>query len=224
MTDMKDRELIDIAGDVVTDALSLFGIPAATLKRAVRAFVDRRIQNASDVLLEEMRQGHVDTLRVASEDDAIAIIHRYLLAARDGAAKRNLRLLAKVMVGLAQRDRLHVDEFAKHADLCARLSRDQIFVMGRLVPYFRGLDRHPSKLAAIIENIQAKFLAEMVPAHFPTEDHLRVVMVQLYGLGLAKGLSWKESWMERPSPLMDEITELANFQDLLRREGEPLAP
>jgi hypothetical protein len=30
--------------------------------------------------------------------------------------------------------------------------------------------------------------------------------------------------MERPSPLMDEITELADFQDLLRREGEPLAP
>jgi hypothetical protein len=220
---MKDRELIDIAGDVVTDALSLFGIPAATLKRAVRAFVDRRMQIASDVLLEEMRQGRVDSLRVANEDDAIAIIHRYLLAARDGAAKRNLRLLAKVMVGLAQRDQLYAEEFNKHADLFARLTRDQIFVIGRLAPHFRGKGRDSEILAKILRDTHDQFVAEMVPAHFATKNHLRVVVWQLNGLGLAQGLPWEETMLQ-PSPLMDEIIDLVNFESLLVQENEGQRP
>jgi hypothetical protein len=219
MTEMKDRELIDIAGDVVTDALSLFGIPAATLKRAVRAFVDRRMQVASDVLLEEMRQGRVDSLHVANEDDAIAIIHRYLLAARDGAGKRNLRLLAKVTVGLAQRDQLYADEFNKYADICARLTRDQIFVIGRAATHFRGQDRDPHTLATITARIHDRFVAEMVPTHFPTLDHLRVVIWQLNGLGLAQGVPWEET-MFQPSALTEEIVHLADFEDLLREDGD----
>jgi hypothetical protein len=214
---MKDRELIDIASDVVADAFSLFGIPAATLKRAVRAFFDRRMRIASDVLLEEMHQGRIDSLHVANEDDVIAVIHRYLLAARDGAAKRNLRLLAKVMVGLAQRDKLYTDEFNRLADLCARLTRDQFFVIGRVARLFRGLGRESGVLGAVQREVQDRFVAEMVPLHFATKDHLRVVVWQLNGLGLAQGVPWEET-MFQPSPLMDELIHLADFDDLLRQE------
>jgi hypothetical protein len=164
-----------------------------------------------------MRSGGISSFEAAQEDEKIAILYRYFIAARDGAAHRNLRLLARVMVGLAMRDALYTDTFNRYADICARLTRDQIFVIGRLAPHFKGRDSEA--FAKIQNDVYDKFIAEMVPAHFATLDHLRVVIWQLNGLGLAQGVPWEET-MFQPSTFLEEIVHLADFDDLIRREAQ----
>ena len=218
---MAEGGLAALALSLVADALTLahHGVPLSTLGSAIRSHIARKSAESRDVLIEEMRHGRVDALHVASEDEAAAVIYRYILAARDGAAHRNLRLLAKVMVGLAQRDRLFADEFNKYADLCSRHTRDQIFVIGRVARHYRDLGRDPDTFAKAMASSAEAFVADMVPAHFASKEHLRVVMLQLNGMGLAQGLSWDETWIQL-SPLMDAVVELADFDDLHRKEAD----
>ena len=106
-----EKKLQEVSTNVFSDILGLFGVPTGTAAMLFREFMGRRADEARDILVQELRRGNVDTLEVASEDEAFSIIYRYSLAMRDGAARRNLRLLARVMVGLAQRDQLFSDEF-----------------------------------------------------------------------------------------------------------------
>lgn len=125
------RTLIELSASVTSDVLALVGLPTSTLSEAFKQFLSHKIEDAQDILLKQMRAGEMSEHRAASQDDAIAILYRYGLTARDGAARRNLRLLAKAVVGLASRDRLNSDEFNKYANVLARLTKDQIFVLGR---------------------------------------------------------------------------------------------
>ena len=208
-------EIIHLVSDVAADFL--LGIPATVLSAAFRRYREGQITTARDVLLDQMRAGSISSFEAAQEDEKIEILYRYFIAARDGAARRNLRLLARVMVGLAMRDALYTDTFNRYADICARLTRDQIFVIGRLAPHFKGRER--DAFAKIQTDIYNKFIVEMVPAHFATPDHLRVVIWQLNGLGLAQGVPWEET-MFQPSTLLEEIVHLADFDDLIRREAQ----
>jgi hypothetical protein len=60
------------------------------------------------------------------------VVVRYLRAAREGAARLNLRLLAKAIAGKLQSGRLVADEFLQYAEALASLSRDEIIVIGTM--------------------------------------------------------------------------------------------
>jgi hypothetical protein len=99
--------------------------------------MQRRLEEARDVLFDELKHGRIDPLNVAQEDGAVAIIYRYMLAVRDCSARRNLRLLARVIAGLGQRDRLFADDFNKYAEALSRLTRDELLVLGTLYRHKR---------------------------------------------------------------------------------------
>jgi hypothetical protein len=95
-------------------------------------------EQARDILFEELRKANVSDAQAASEDDAIAVVIRYLRAAREGAARLNLRLLAKAIAGKVQSSRLIADEFLQYAEALASLSRDEIIVIGTMYRYWRA--------------------------------------------------------------------------------------
>ena len=213
------KSLVDLSGSVFSDALSLWGIPASTAVSALHRYVARRAEQARDILIEEVRTGEIDMSRAASEDDAVAVVYRYYLAARDGAARRNLRLLAKAIVGLAQRDRLYSDEFCKHADVLSGLSRDQIFVAGRFyhlrqvqLAETTGSREGPDAWSALKE--------ELVPKAFSTQEHLEAICAQLAGAGLVYFVSVYGGNAYAPSPILIEVAELADFEATLGAEAE----
>jgi hypothetical protein len=67
---------------------------------------------------------------VADQDQALGMIHRYIVAARDGAAHRNMKLMAGVIAGMSCREELRRDDFAKHGEVLSRLTRDEALVAG----------------------------------------------------------------------------------------------
>jgi hypothetical protein len=125
------KSLIKIASDVAADVVSVLGIPSTVLRSLLGSFIQSRMNEAFDILIEELRAGRIDDLHAANEDDTVAVIYRYSLAAREGAARRNLRLLSRAICGLVRRDVLYPDNFNKYADILSRLTRDQILVLGR---------------------------------------------------------------------------------------------
>lgn len=209
-----------LIGAAVNDVLSLFQIPGANLiaeaaRSAVASYLCKRATEAREVLLEEFATANISSIELASEDELGGILFRYFNAIRDNTARLNFRLMAKVMVGLAQRDRLFADEFVQYANLIASLSREEVLVITTL---------HLTRLASGDDPRRADIhwqtaVADMVPKWFPSELYARAVATRAMrsGLMVTPDLAAAENYFTS-SPLMDEIWELADFQDALRKE------
>jgi hypothetical protein len=92
--------LPEIVGALITDRLTAAGLPGASIPvSALKAFLKRRGDEARDILLEELRSGAIVPTQAAANDDAIAAVHRYLMASWQGSARVNLRLMAKAITG-----------------------------------------------------------------------------------------------------------------------------
>lgn len=125
--------LPEIIGAFISDAFELTGSHGGSVAGlAIGRFFRRRAEQARDILFEELSLVNISEAQAASEDDAIAVIVRYLRAAREGAARLNLRLLAKAIAGRLQSGRLVADEFLQYAEALASLSRDEIVLIGTM--------------------------------------------------------------------------------------------
>ena len=172
------------------------------------------------MLLDELRAGNIGELEVAEKNEVVAICHRFLIAARDGTARRNMRLLARAWVGLANRDRLYSDDFNKYADTLARLTRDQILVLGRYHAMWTEEVEQSTDQEEVRARAWIQLNNQLVPTEFPTADHMTSICAQAAGLGLLNVGSAFGGLTYRPSPILFEIIELVDFQDVLRAEGE----
>jgi len=217
---MTKKSLVEITEDVFADVLAMFGLPGASASGLFGGFLRSKVDESLKILLAELRAGEVSSLHVASENETVAVCYRYLLAARDGVARRNLRLLARTMTGLAERDRLFSDEFNKYAGVLESLTRDQILYLGRYYALYQEEIQKTDDEGAARQTAKDRLTGELIPRHFPSEQHLEYLVSQAVGLGLLLTASAWGTLLYRFSPLMDEIAELADFQDVLRQEGE----
>lgn len=216
---MAGKNLVELSANLFVLPLEVLGIPAGAGMGLFSAFIQKKLDQARDILLEEIAVNQLDPLH-AAQDDAIAIIYRYMLAVRDGAARRNLRLLARVVCGLGQRDRLFADEFNKYAEALSRLSRDEILVVGTL-HVFKKCVRKLNPEKHIIANYWPYVLERLVPDEFPTNEHVLGICCSAQRSGLVvNGIDFDSTAYYGASPFMDEVAELVDFQDVLRREGD----
>ena len=129
--------LVDLSKSVASDVLALFGIPTNSASSVFHAFLQSRIDQALEILIDELKAGEVSSMEVADRSEVVAVVYRYLVAARDGGARRNMRLLAKSIVGLLKRDKLYSDEFNRHIGVLQNLTRDQIVYLGRYYAHYQ---------------------------------------------------------------------------------------
>ena len=98
---------------------------------AVQQVQRRRAERARDILLDELSRGE-KTVSVPEVEEAAAVLLRYGRAAQEGAARLNLRLMAKVIAGQVHQQALYADEFLRHADIIAGLRREEVTLLGAL--------------------------------------------------------------------------------------------
>lgn len=202
-------DLVKLSASVFKDiASSVFGIPTSAILELLAGYARRRAKEAEDILLSEIRQG-VDPLVAANEDEAIAVIYRYMLAVKNGAAHRNMRLLARAIAGLARRDKLFSDEFGKYAHCLENLTRDQILVLGRLHYYKQRL-----RDGASSQEVWQPLIKELVPDQFETVEHLMTACVSALPSGLVLNpLDFDSTGYFTTSPLMDELVSFVDFEN-----------
>lgn len=105
---------------IVTTLIKV-GLPAA-----VRQYQAAQAQVAEAALLRAVSKGKTWAI---SDDKAAAAIWRYQRAMMEGAARRNLELLAEALVNFAADPEFVPNDFLRHADALASLSREEVLVV-----------------------------------------------------------------------------------------------
>lgn len=212
-------------GAVVSDLFSACGVPGAStvgmmLSSRAEAVMSRRRDAAREILLEELRKGQTFVDQAASIDEWVAVWLRYSRAAQEGAARLNLRLMAKVIAGQAQTGLLVADEFLAWAEVLASLRREEVVFIAALHAAKLAARRDPAANPADLEGLWGRVSARLVPSFFDNEERMRAVGYAAMRTGLivvppdffALGYFTTSLQMER-------FTFSDFFQDALREEG-----
>jgi hypothetical protein len=96
------------------------------LLEAVARISERQRRYARDILMDELKQGRTLIENVEEVDELAAITLGYIHSAAGGSARLNLRLMAMVIAGLAQRKTLVSSRFLYYASFLSSLSREEI--------------------------------------------------------------------------------------------------
>ena len=213
------KSLIEFTSSILSDLAAAFGIPPGTTASLIREYLNKRAEVGRDILFDQIGKGEISKIYAASEDESIAIIYRYGLAIREGAARRNLKLLALVIVGLARRDCLYADEFNKYAEMLARLSRDEILVIGTLHRHRTKAERNRGRSISTHE-WWPKAVEELVPLQFSSEEHVVAICCSAMRSGLVlTPRDFDSSGEFATSPIMDEVAELVDIEEALKDDG-----
>jgi len=212
-----------LVGAAMSDMLSYFqiggaSVSGAAVQGAIASYLRRRLEENRDVLLEELRQARINQIAFASEDEMGGILFRYFNAFRDNTARFNMRLMAKTMVGQAQRGQLYADPFNRYASALAVLNRDEVMVVAELLRNWR---RHQF----VGENVDERKVMEdvyqnLVPEHFPKREQVGATLASASKSGFLLRVDRAFGFSGFvPSPLLEEVAELVDFQDALRKES-----
>lgn len=103
----------------ISDAASLIGVPTETAKH----FLQRRQKELQEIILQEVRDG--DFSRV-NQDDILSIVYRLLNDINEGVGKNNIRLLARLILGMNNKEQLSSSWFHHFNTILSELSYEQI--------------------------------------------------------------------------------------------------
>ncbi len=184
---------------------------------AIRKLVEHRQQVALDILLEEMATGQINPADVPPKSLA-APVYRYIRAAREGAARLNLRLLARLIAGQASKHDLIADEFLYHADIIASLRREEIVLIATMYRHRQAPDLLCFEPIERVTPARERTIAELVPSVFPTYDAYQATCQAISRTGLlilASGFGGISAYL---SSLADEVIAMTSFEAALEKE------
>lgn len=219
-----DNDLMKTAGSVTSDILSLFGIPTSTIQELWRQHQENVLSASRDVLFDEIEQGN--TYNIAA-DDKISMLHRYTQAAMNGAARLNLRLLAKTINSLAkganENNPLYANEFNRYAAALESLSHEEVNLLAQLYD-IRKRDEDElkvfddSKLRSYA-HYYATLLYSLEYSNTAQIAEVKAMACSLQRTGLLyQTVDSKGAIVYALSPFFDKVIELADFQAALDKE------
>jgi hypothetical protein len=116
-------------------------------------------------------------------DIFFSLVFKYLNAVKQGAARRNLRLLAQMIdSGISKRHELTVDEFCELADTAETLSRDEIALIAALWRSHANGDSPLTEGEGLV--IQKAAVEELVPTIFGSRSEVFATASMLMRTGL----------------------------------------
>ncbi len=114
----------------ISDAASLIGVPTEMAKH----FLQRRQKELQEIILQEVRDG--DFLRV-NQDDILSIVYRLLNDINEGVGKNNIRLLARLILGMNNKEQLSSSRFHHFNTILSELSYEQIQFLAEIVKAYK---------------------------------------------------------------------------------------
>ena len=119
--------MTNIVGGILGDCLGIKGVPTGTVSSAIGKLMGKRHALLREIIRCEIRQGNFERV---DEDELISICFRLIRDAEEGVAKNNLRLMARVINGMAEKKNLKASSFLNYASILANLTEDEIIVLG----------------------------------------------------------------------------------------------
>ncbi len=168
----------------------------------------QRAEQARDILLDELRRGE-QTLSAPEVDETVAVLLRYGRAAQEGAARLNLRLMAKIIAGQAQQHVLYANEFLRHADVIAGLRREEVILLGALqrhwdAPAVQALANDHDRM----NEAKRLMLAELIPVPFMDIAELAATEDAIVRTGFLAGTETFGGTIYKPTRTFQRICAL----------------
>lgn len=209
-------------GNVVADIMGAFMIlGGSTVSAAIQHVFKKRLDTAREILLEEIKDGNKDMGDAAELEEIAAIIYRYGRAAQEGAARANLRLLAKVIAGQMQVSSLNANDFLYYADILSSLKAQEIQLLGIMVREGKTtsysakdiLKQHFIYEETIEEIFQSLLRTGLVvfSQEITVEDQDDHKSTERYKSALHTGY-------QLTALMQDDVCKWVNFADLLEKE------
>ena len=218
------NKALSIVSTITQEIMAVNQIPGgAAVGHVFSAFQKRRETQARDILMKRIAEAEIDIAEAAEKDEMIGVIYAYMQAASKGAARANLDLLSQAIAGEMKRDQIYPDKFLKYVNILSTLTRDEIFIIGAYVRCRRAVlkeaeGKNEVFLRGIYQNTWNRFVAELVPKSFETDEHVKVILGGLVRTGLVKAASTTIDEIGVPSftILLDEIAPLIDFDKAYR--------
>jgi hypothetical protein len=208
---MTKTDLLAYTGDILEwfASTAISSAPTEILK----AYMKRRLDLARETLLEEVSQGETSLISAALDDDRIWFHWLYARAAIEGAARENLRLLARLMISLPKAPDLILSRFHLYAKLISILTRDELMVLAAFIRFEHKLKTGPVPRVWRIEEVEKT----LVPGTVSSASYFTALVHSLAGSGLLippeRGQDGLGDHM--PSEIAIEIEKLSRISELL---------
>ncbi len=212
-----------VIGDLVSATGAVIGgLAGASGSEMLQRLMAKRLQAAREIFLDEMKRGGN---RLEPEpDEVLAVVYRYMRAAQEGTARLNLRLMAKVVQGLAHTGSLVADKFLCHAERVASLRREEIVLLATIHRHQKQLVKSDASRDDIYPYVQMREAVErdLIPRVFPDEKTLRAVAAATIRTGYIHDelMTLDSVGIFMTTPLLDELIALAPFEAALDEEGK----
>ncbi|MFG1188619.1 hypothetical protein [Xanthobacter flavus] len=190
-----------------------------TAEGAIKRVLRKRADAAREIALQEIAAGreHV-ILDIPAQDEAVAILWRYLRAAEEGTARLNLRLMASILAGHNEAPFIHASEFLRWADLVTSLSEIEIVFLATL--HRECLRQHEHSEAA--DEAARRCL---IPRFFADEEAYTIAGLALVRTGLIVQISIVGmsgagllGGQFKTAPAMMQLGRIADLEGVLARE------
>jgi len=147
----------------VADVLGCFGVPTSTAMQLYNDILGERAQGALEMLLSEVRQGRFEGV---DQHEAVGVIARFQRDAMEGVAKNNLRLMARIINGMAEQQALMAPTFLRYANILASLTDDEISMLAIVAKHKESfssdfIEKAPKNFEAILQALLRTGLVEM---------------------------------------------------------------
>ena len=183
----------------------------AGIGEKITQFKERKIREAQEILLAELRSGRREDATFSLDEDALLhILSRYLKAAQEGAANKNLRLMAQIIRGSIDAGDINPDRCNYLQNIAAEMSEEEIRLVWLL--HEESLDKETRKKINRVLCISNENNMHLVPDTYPTTEHLIAAITRLLRTGLIMRINRNGVTAYQTSPLFDELLALVNLQ------------
>jgi hypothetical protein len=173
--------------------------------------MEGRAHTAREILQDELSHGDISISDTADQDEAAAMVFEYTEAARRGAARRNLRLLAQIMAGQLVTLPIYASDFLRWSRILTDLTREELIVLAEWYKAFQ----HPtaaSQPAGIFHAIAGHLKVDRIIAR---DEELTSILQALGRTGLIIQNSSFGNLDYSPSPKLDQLMRLVQMDKVL---------
>ena len=191
---------------------------ASLLSAALGRVLGWRLEEAEDILDSELRQVKRRLTRVGEVEEAAGMVLRYIRAAQEGTSQINLRIMAKVIRGLAARSRARASDFLRYAEAVASLTVEEICVVTCLLEKTVELDElgHSKDRD---NKAWSQMINDLVPRMFTDQQHVAEIMLSASRTGLVTKAAPFKLGPFCTTPFLHDLAELASLQRAITEEG-----
>lgn len=211
-----DDDLPSLVGASFADLLTAFnfaapGVVGGAAGNILSKLLKGRLETTREQFFEEIRNGLRPPRDTHEADEFVAIVYRYLQIGMEGAARENLRLMARVIRGQIEHNALYASDFLRWCPVLASLSNSEIKFLGalyRLTKEFKRTEETPNQPHGTGEEMQAL----LIPIVFKDKWELTSAACALLRTGLLVAYSGYGGLVFRPTAMLLEIAKLAEFE------------